>query len=88
MGLWIIGMVRMTLDMKPSSHVLTITMLTSCVDSPGRFHAALVMKMVLVHLVSNYDFRFEDEKARRQFRWETFTMPYESTQVLLRQRAS
>jgi cytochrome P450 len=54
---------------------------------PGRFHASLVMKMVLVHLISNYDIRFEDPKARRQFRWETFTMPYESTRILIRPRA-
>lgn len=53
---------------------------------PGRFHASLIMKMVLVYLVSNFDLRLEDEKARRQFSWETFTMPYEGTRVLLTPR--
>lgn len=55
---------------------------------PGRFHASLIMKMVLVYLISNFDLRLEDEKARRQFSWETFTMPYESTRVLLTPRTT
>lgn len=58
----------------------------TCIHSPGRFHASLVMKMILSHFVSSYDMRFEDEKARRKWSWETFTMPYESTRILLTKR--
>ncbi|MCJ1330549.1 hypothetical protein MMC10_007234 [Thelotrema lepadinum] len=51
---------------------------------PGRFHASLMMKLVLVHLITRYDFQFRDEKAPRQWRWETFTMPFEKTEILVR----
>ncbi|KAF7165201.1 hypothetical protein CNMCM5623_009467 [Aspergillus felis] len=53
---------------------------------PGRFHASLVIKMILAHLLSSFDMRFADEKARRKWSWETFTMPYESTRVVLTKR--
>ena len=54
------------------------------VCSPGRWHGALVIKMAIIHLVTNYDFRLEDEKAKTHFFWETFQMPYESTRVLFK----
>jgi hypothetical protein len=44
------------------------------------------MKMAVVELVKKYDLTFEDPSARRQWMWETFTMPYESTKVLIRTR--
>ena len=56
-------------------------------SSPGRWHGALVVKMAVIQLIKEYDFRLEDEKARRFFFWETFQMPYESTRVLYRKRA-
>ncbi|KAL9133122.1 MAG: hypothetical protein Q9175_005700 [Cornicularia normoerica] len=48
---------------------------------PGRWHSALVIKMAVIQLVTNYEFRLEDEKAKNYFFWETFQMPYESTKV-------
>lgn len=54
--------------------------------SPGRWHAALVMKLVIVHMVANYDFRLEDESAPQKWFWETFQMPYESTKLRFRKR--
>ena len=54
--------------------------------SPGRWHAALVLKMALVELLQKYDFRLEDEGARVKWWWETFQMPVEGTRVLLRRR--
>jgi cytochrome P450 len=53
---------------------------------PGRFHASLIMKMILAHLVSSFDLSFDGEKARRKWSWETFTMPYESTRIVLTKR--
>ncbi|KAF4628994.1 hypothetical protein G7Y89_g9153 [Cudoniella acicularis] len=53
---------------------------------PGRFHASLMIKMVLVHLISGFDFRIEDEKVATQWKWEPFTMPFESTRVQFRRR--
>ncbi|TGJ78201.1 hypothetical protein E0Z10_g10558 [Xylaria hypoxylon] len=52
---------------------------------PGRFHASLVIKMVLSQLLLKYEMRLEDEKARTRWSWETFTMPYESTRVIFKQ---
>jgi hypothetical protein len=54
--------------------------------SPGRFHASLVMKLVIVHLVMRYNMKLEDDKARTLWKWETFTMPYESTRFVLEER--
>ncbi|KAF2267498.1 cytochrome P450 [Lojkania enalia] len=53
---------------------------------PGRFHASIVIKLILVHLIMKFDLRLEDEKARRLWSWETFTMPYESTRFVLKAR--
>ncbi|KAI9640836.1 hypothetical protein NHQ30_010677 [Ciborinia camelliae] len=53
---------------------------------PGRFHASLVMKLVIAHLVSNFDMRLENEKENVRWMWETFTMPYEKTRILMRER--
>ncbi|KAH8696089.1 cytochrome P450 [Talaromyces proteolyticus] len=50
---------------------------------PGRFHATLVLKIVIARLVSEYDI-FLESKGRVKFMWETFTFPYDSTRVLLK----
>lgn len=54
---------------------------------PGRFHAALVIKVVLSQLLMRYDMSLESEKAGRKWSWETFAMPYESTRIVLRERS-
>jgi hypothetical protein len=56
--------------------------------SPGRFHASIVMKLVIAQIIMRYDIKLEDEKARTLWSWETFVMPYESTQMILRKRVS
>ncbi|EAT76903.1 hypothetical protein SNOG_15808 [Parastagonospora nodorum SN15] len=55
---------------------------------PGRFHASLVMKLVIAHIVMRYNMKLEDDKARTLWKWETFTMPYESTRFVLEERSS
>ncbi|KAF2652995.1 cytochrome P450 [Lophiostoma macrostomum CBS 122681] len=55
---------------------------------PGRFHASIVMKLVIAHIVMQYDMRLENEKARTLWSWETFCMPYESTIFVLKERIS
>ncbi|KAK2615929.1 hypothetical protein N8I77_002650 [Diaporthe amygdali] len=52
---------------------------------PGRIHASLVIKMVVSQLLMKYNLRLKDENARTRWSWETFTMPYESTQFILEQ---
>lgn len=37
------------------------------IDSPGRFFASAVLKMLLAHVVTTYDVKFEGEKVPRQF---------------------
>ncbi|KAH5296212.1 hypothetical protein HBI12_213850 [Parastagonospora nodorum] len=55
---------------------------------PGRFHASLVMKLVIAHIVMRYNMKLEDDKARTLWKWETFTMPYESARFVLEERSS
>ena len=55
---------------------------------PGRFHAALVIKIILAHLIYRFDMKLENEKARTLWKWETFTMPYESTKFVLKERVA
>lgn len=62
-------------------------MLICCFDSPGRFHASIVIKMIMAQLITGYDIRLEDEKARRMWSFETFAMPYESTRFIMKKRA-
>lgn len=54
--------------------------------SPGRWHATLVIKMALIHLISNYEFRLDGDPSSYRWFWETFQMPYEKSQVLMRRR--
>ena len=61
-----------------------LTLRSGC--SPGRWHASLVIKMVLVKLIQEYDFRLEDENKRVKWFWETFQMPNENTRVLMKKR--
>ncbi|CAD6592998.1 MAG: hypothetical protein ASARMPREDX12_006647 [Alectoria sarmentosa] len=53
---------------------------------PGRYHSALVIKMALVHLIAEYEFRLQDEPTSYRWFWETFQMPYELSKVLIRKR--
>ncbi|KAK5997455.1 Cytochrome P450 monooxygenase penP-like protein [Cladobotryum mycophilum] len=53
---------------------------------PGRLHASLVIKMVISKLLLGYYIRLEDPEARTRWSWETFTMPYETTRIVLKGR--
>lgn len=57
-----------------------------CAYSPGRFHASIVMKLVIAHIVMRFRIKLEDERARTLWSWETFIMPYESTRFVLQER--
>jgi len=46
------------------------------------------MKLVIAHIVMRYNMKLEDDKARTLWKWETFTMPYESTRFVLEERLS
>ena len=53
---------------------------------PGRLHAALVMKLVMAKLLQEYDLSLEKPGARTRWYWETFTMPYQNTRMVLTER--
>ncbi|GKZ27439.1 hypothetical protein AbraCBS73388_004657 [Aspergillus brasiliensis] len=53
---------------------------------PGRHHAIFILKMVVVHIVTNYTLQLADPEAPRWWTWEDFRMPYASTRVLFSER--
>ncbi|GAQ45746.1 hypothetical protein AtubIFM55763_004859 [Aspergillus tubingensis] len=55
---------------------------------PGRHHAAFMIKIVVVHIVTNYTLRLADHEAPRWWTWEDFRMPFASTRVLFSKRAT
>ena len=54
--------------------------------SPGRYHAALVLKMVLIHLLSTYECKLAAPGQPWKWWWDNLAMPYQGTRVLLRRR--
>lgn len=55
---------------------------------PGRFHASLVIKTVIAHLLSEFDMRLEKENGWQLWSFESFCIPYESTRVVLTARTT
>ncbi|KAL8862411.1 MAG: hypothetical protein Q9178_001420 [Gyalolechia marmorata] len=53
---------------------------------PGRYHAALVMKMVVIYLVREYEFQLEEPGKPWKWWWDNLAMPYAGTRVLVRKR--
>lgn len=49
--------------------------------SPGRFYASIAVKLVLKHLLDNYDLDLVDPAADRTSVWRTYLLPKESTLV-------
>lgn len=50
--------------------------------SPGRFYAAAVMKVILVQIILDYDFRLADPSAPRWFTWRSSMLPRKATRVI------
>ncbi|KAL5392300.1 hypothetical protein DPSP01_000814 [Paraphaeosphaeria sporulosa] len=53
---------------------------------PGRVHASTVIKIVILQILQRFDISLENEQERRMWSWETFTMPYESTRFVLKEK--
>lgn len=54
---------------------------------PGRFFAAVVLKLILAHLILNYDLRFDQPGARpSDFVFEANCMPNAQARILLKRR--
>ncbi|KAH8700861.1 putative cytochrome P450 [Talaromyces proteolyticus] len=54
---------------------------------PGRHHASLVLKLVVATLLVDYEIELDAKRSRRHWTWESFSIPYNSTRVLLRRRS-
>ena len=55
-------------------------------DSPGRFYAAAVMKVVVAQIISNYDVELVEPDAPRWWTWRSSMLPKASTMVTLTPR--
>jgi hypothetical protein len=56
------------------------------VDSPGRYYATAVMKVILAQVILNYDCRLVDMKSPRVFTWRSTTIPKSDTMVIFKLR--
>lgn len=50
--------------------------------SPGRFYATAVMKLVVGHIIKNYDCQLAHPRASRWFTWRSTMLPKQRTMVL------
>jgi hypothetical protein len=57
-------------------------------SSPARWYVSQSLKMILVHLLENYDFKLADPRAPRTFFWTTAVVPRASTALLIRPRGT
>ena len=55
-------------------------------NSPGRFYAAALAKLVIAHLVDEYDFHLVNPEAPRWFTWRTCRIPREDVMVVFTPR--
>jgi hypothetical protein len=62
-----------------------LTYILICYESsPGRFHAALLMKLVLVHMLTNFDMDFANQNTVKSFQWGSVIIPTNNTKILLK----
>ncbi|KAF9047886.1 cytochrome P450 [Panaeolus papilionaceus] len=85
--------VKMAADSDSKSHDLTAIGMDLLVfghgrhTCPGRFFAAMEMKLILAHLVTHYDMKFENEGVRPADYFISFAiLPNPFTKVLFRKR--
>jgi cytochrome P450 len=53
---------------------------------PGRFYASNVMKVILVHLLSNYEMELGPFSSFRHFAWRTYLLPNEHARIVFKPR--
>ncbi|KAI9875331.1 MAG: hypothetical protein M1830_008602 [Pleopsidium flavum] len=53
---------------------------------PGRFYASCIMKMVLTHILTKYDFKLVDDRAPRTWSWRSYVIPKYTAKVMLQER--
>lgn len=55
-------------------------------DSPGRFYVSAVAKMILGHIIKNYELKLADENQSPTFGWGMNLIPHPKLKILLRER--
>ena len=55
--------------------------------SPGRFYVSIVAKMVLSHIIMNYDIKLADPEAPPALAWSFALVPHPMTKLLIRERS-
>lgn len=63
-----------------------LTVILVRTNSPGRFYAAAVIKIMLAQVILNYDCELVDKNARRWFTWRSSTLPKEKAMVIFHPR--
>lgn len=54
--------------------------------SPARFHATLVMKLILSHIITNYDCRLETPNVPCSTTWRSYNLPKDETRIVFEPR--
>lgn len=66
---------------------ITSSMVDMSDTSPGRFYAAALAKLVIAHLVEEYDFQLANPEAPRWFTWRTCRIPREDVMAVFTPRS-
>ena len=53
---------------------------------PGRFYASAAIKLLMAHVLLNYDVKFANEQQKRTFSWRTAIVPVSTVAILFRKR--
>lgn len=56
--------------------------------SAGRYYAAVVQKLILAHVLANYDCELADERDARSMWWRTSITPLSKTTLVFRPRST
>lgn len=56
------------------------------IPSPGRFYASVALKMLVAHVLKEFDFNLLSTKAPRSFSWRSAIIPRSSTVIQMRRR--
>ena len=59
----------------------------SICNSPGRFYASLVTKLVLANFLQNYEFELENDRAPLCTTWRTTKIPLDNTILLIKPKS-
>lgn len=53
---------------------------------PGRFYATMILKLVVAHLVTDYDILLQDSTSSRSIQWRSSIIPKSTVALLVKER--